>query len=56
MKPADILRDFLLDNYDDMTLDLIARVINGVYDQAELNILIDRLRATQGAGYKQGEE
>lgn len=51
MYPADILREFLLDNKDKMTLDLIARVMNGVYDEAEVNILIERLEATKLTGY-----
>lgn len=49
--PAQMLRDFLLDNKDTMTIDLIARVFNGVFDKTEIKILIERLEATEGKGF-----
>lgn len=55
MYPADLLRDFLLDNKNTMTLDLIARVFNGVYDEAEVRLLIERLNATMLTGFKPEE-
>ena len=55
MYPADALRDFLLDNKDKMTLDLIARVIKGVYDDFEVKLLVERLEATNALAYNPKE-
>lgn len=46
MNPSSLLKEFLLDNENTMTLDLIARTLNQVFDKAEIKILIERLQAT----------
>jgi hypothetical protein len=53
--PAQQLRDFLLDNKETMTIDLVARVLNGVYDETEVSILIERLHATKLGGFNPEE-
>jgi len=45
MFPSQILKDFFLDNKDEITIDLVARVISEVYDKTEVKILIQRLDA-----------
>ena len=51
--PAQELRDFLLDNKDRMTVDLIARVLVGVFDDGwTLNELIRLMEINRGRGFK----